>query len=417
MTTEPRTLRASEWDVWYDKLMSAFAVTKSPEERELDRSLTEPERSIGVWDGDEPVGTAGLLSFRMAVPGGAVVPTAGVTMVSVAATHRRRGVLRSMMRRQLEDLRASGREPLVGLTASEPEIYGRFGYGLAARALWADIDTGRVALELPRELAADAARLRLRQVDEAAVVRDACEAVYARRVPERPGMLERGPGWERKPLLDAERLRGGASPLRAVLALRDGEPVGFARYAVRPGWSARGSAEAEVVLRDLEALDPAAHAALWQFLWGIDLTTVLRVSARPLDDPWQYLVSDVRRCGASWRDGLFLRPVEVGAALAARSYARPVDVVIEVEDDFCPWNTGRWRLSGDDKGAVCAPTREPADLSLSVRELGAAYLGGTSLAALERAGLVREARPGSGALREAATAFLSDVEPWLPHTF
>ena len=184
---------------------------------------------------------------------------------------------------------------------------------------------------------------------------------------------------------------------------------------MKPSWDERDVPQGTVLLRDLEALDPGAYGALWRFLFGIDLTTTLSVQGRPVDDPWLHMVNDVRLCGLRWRDGLFVRPIEVGPALALRTYATPVDVVIEVEDDFCPWNAGRWRLSGDAKGAGCARTRDAADLALSVRELGAAYLGGESLSSLARAGRVRELR--KGALSEASVAFGSDLAPWLPHNF
>lgn len=417
MTTAPRVIQESDWDPWYDKLLRSFSEEETQEERDLNRELTELGRALGVWDGDEIVGTAALLSFRMTVPGGHAVPTAGVTMVSVAPSHRRRGILRSMMRRQLDDLRDSGEEPLAVLTASEPEIYGRFGYGMATRLLAAEIDTSRVRLDVPE--GTDAVRLRM--VDDPASVRDACETVYARRVPERPGMLERRPGWERVPLVDPERHREGASAMRCVLAEREDEVVGYARYAVKPEWSDQEVPRGAVLLNDLEALDPAAYGALWRFLFDIDLAPLLKTDNRPVDDPWLHMVSDVRRCAPRWRDSLFLRPVHVGAALAARTYSAPVDVVFDVEDAFCPWNTGRWRLSGDQKGAVCTRTGDPADLALTVRELGAAYLGGTSLMALAQAGRVREPRAygggEGGALREASRAFRGDVEPWLPHGF
>src|SRR5881392_4141987 len=116
MATDLRTLRDSEWDHWYGKLERAFGgVAEAAEERGLYRELTVLDRSLGVWDGDECVGTAGAFPFRVAVPGGAFVTAAGVTMVSVAATHRRRGILTSMMRRQLDDVRGWG-EPLAVLT-------------------------------------------------------------------------------------------------------------------------------------------------------------------------------------------------------------------------------------------------------------------------------------------------------------
>ncbi|MGW1538863.1 GNAT family N-acetyltransferase [Streptomyces sp. NPDC002309] len=407
--SEPRVLRPDDWDPWYDTLIRSFGgVPETTEERELWNALTEIDRSLGVWEGDACVGTAGAFSFRLTVPGGASVATAGVTMVGVAATHRRRGVLTSMMRRQLDDVRSWG-EPLAVLTASEPAIYGRFGYGAATYGLSADIDTGRVRLSVPA--AADDVRLRYAAPAE---VLDVCEGVYARLVPSRPGMLARRPGWERLGLLDPEGERDGASPLQCVVAERDGEVSGYARFRVKLGWGEAGH-DGTVVLTDLAGLDPATEGALWRFLFGVDLTTTLSVRGRPADEGWQYQVSDRRRCRPRSRDSLFLRLVDLQAALQARTYQVPVDVVFEVEDDFCPWNAGRWRLTGDSKGASCARTTDAADLALSVRELGAAYLGGVGLGALAAAGRVREIR--TGALAEAAVGFGSTVAPWLPHGF
>ncbi|MEU7277216.1 GNAT family N-acetyltransferase [Streptomyces sp. NPDC045431] len=409
MTKELRVLHPEEWDRWYGQLELAFGgVPEAPEARELWRELTECERSLGVWDGGTCVGTAGSFSFRLSVPGGALVPAAGVSMVSVAPTHRRRGVLTSMMRRQLDDVREWG-EPLAVLTASEQPIYGRFGYGVATQQLRAEIDTTRVRLSVPD--GTDDVGLRLVAPVEASA---ACEAVYARMVTERPGMIARKPGWERLPLLDPPGERGGASPLQCVLAERAGEVVGYALHTNTPGFEPAG-AKGRITVRYLGALDPAAYAALWRYLFGIDLTTTVQFWNRPVDDAWQLLVSDIRRCGVSPRDGLYVRLVEAGAALEARAYQTPVDVVLEVEDPFCPWNAGRWRLSGDAKGAVCSRTRDTPDLALSVRDLGAAYLGGFTLASLAAAGRVRELR--RGALAEASLAFGSSVAPWLPHSF
>ncbi|NEA96289.1 GNAT family N-acetyltransferase [Actinospica acidiphila] len=406
---ELRSLQPDEWDSAYGNLLRAFGgLPEADEERQLWRDLTEFGRFLAAWDGDRCVASGGAFSFRLTVPGGASVPAAGVTMVSVAATHRRRGLLTAMMRRQLDDIRSWG-EPLAVLTASEPAIYGRFGYGAATFQLDAEIDTVRAGLSVPD----GTDDVRLRYADPVEVL-DACEAVYAQLVPGRPGMPARRPGWERLGVLDPESERGGASPLQCVVAERDGATVGYARFRVKPSWGP-GGPEGEVALSALDALDPAAGAALWRFLFDLDLTSSLRVRGRPVDDSWQYLVKDVRRCRPAVRDALYVRPVEVGAALAARTYRAPVDVVLEVEDAFCPWNAGRWRLSGDAKGAVCEPTRDAADLALSVRELGAAYLGGVSLTALAAAGRVRELR--EGALAEASVAFGSDPAPWLPHGF
>lgn len=412
MALETRVLQPDEWDVWYDQLELAFGgVPESAEERALYRSLTETERSLGVWDGGTCVGSAGAFSFRLSVPGGALVPAAGVTMVGVSPTHRRRGVLTSLMRRQLDDVRAGG-EPLAVLTASEPAIYGRFGYGTATYAMSVDIDTTRVRLDVPP--GTDEVRLRLVDPERALT---ACEKVYARLVPLRPGMTARQPGWERAVLLDPPERRAGTSALQCVVAERpDGEVTGYARYRVRPDWEPAGS-DGKVEVADLDALDPATAAALWRFLFGIDLAWTVRAPRRPVDDAVLHLAGDVRRSRPTVRDALHVRLVDLPAALEARAYGAPLDVVLEVEDGFCPWNEGRWRLvaDGDGGGARCVRTAEPAALELSVRELGSAYLGGVTLSSLAAAGRVRELRPG--ALAQASRAFTGDVAPWLPHGF
>ncbi|MFE2938864.1 GNAT family N-acetyltransferase [Streptomyces sp. NPDC059255] len=415
MTLDLRVPNQSEYDSWQGALELAFGgVEGSVGDPDLLRDLAEIERAIGVWDGDECVGTAGAYSFRLSVPGGAQVPTAGVTRVSVAPTHRRRGVLTSMMRRQLDDVRSWG-EPLAVLTASEPVIYGRYGYGVASHALTAEIDTSRVRIQAPGGGDGHGDGIRLRRVrPDDPEVREACEALYAAEVARRPGMLGRRPGWERLPVVGTGVARDGRSPLQCVLAERDGEVVGFTLFHNRPEWDSAGP-KGTIELQDLHAADPVAYAELWRFLFGIDLTSAVRVRSRPVDDPFRYLVSDPRRCALRIRDDLYLRPVELAPALEARTYRTPVDVVLEVTDAFCPWNEGRWRLSGDAKGATCARTADAPDLVLSVVELSAAYLGGTSLTALAGAGRVREVR--AGALDAASVAFGSDVAPWLPHGF
>ncbi|MFJ8883939.1 GNAT family N-acetyltransferase [Streptomyces sp. NPDC102402] len=410
MTTELRMLSAAERDAWFGCLELAFGgVPFAPESRELWAALAEPPRAIAHWDGTDCVGTAAAYSFRLTVPGGAAVPAAGVTGVSVSSTHRRQGLLTSMMRRQLDDVRSWG-EPLAVLMASEPVIYGRFGYGAATSEMNLRIDTSRVRLALPP--GTDAVRVRRSSPEQAL---GACEAVYGRLAAARPGTPLRRPGWERMPVKDPESRREGGSPLQCVLAERDGEVTGYVTFHLRPAWDDAGP-RGTVAVRDLAALDPASYAALWSYLSGIDLTSVIECHNRPVDDAVLRLVSDVRRCEVRLRDGLYVRLVELGAALEARSYRAPLDVVLDVEDAFCPWNAGRWRLTADAKGAAaCRRTDDEPELALSVNALGAAYLGGVSLTTLAAAGQVRELR--ADALREAALAFSTDVQPWCPHGF
>ncbi|MEO3973452.1 GNAT family N-acetyltransferase [Streptomyces sp. CAU 1734] len=411
MTASLRVLGHDDRDQWYGAVERAFGgVPMAAERRALRGALTEDRRSLGAWDGGECVGTASSYAFRISVPGGALVPAAGVALVGVVPTHRRRGLLTAMMRRQLDDIRARN-EPLALLTASEPAAYGRFGYGIATRQLCVEIDTVRAAVEPPEgtEL------IRLRQADPAdGAVLARCEAVYAALVRERPGMLARRPGWERWGLLDPPSARGGGSPLQCVLAERDGETVGWARYRTAPSWSHAGPT-GTVTVTEIHARDAAASAALWRFLCGIDLMAGVHAFNLPVDDPVLHLVPDPRRCEPRLRDGAHLRLVEVGGALAARAYRVPVDVVLEVTDAFCPWNEGRWRLSGGPGGAVCERTADPADLALDVRDLASVHLGGVPVRELARAGRVRELSPG--AVSAASLAFGSEVVPWLPHNF
>ncbi|WP_051940580.1 GNAT family N-acetyltransferase [Phaeacidiphilus oryzae] len=421
------TLAPDEWNTWYGVLERAFGgVAEAPEERALWHDLTEFDRSIAVYDGKptkQLVAASSAFSFRAVVPGGAEVPAAGITMVGVLGTHRRRGVLSAMMRRLLDDARERD-EPLAVLTASEPAIYGRFGFGVASRKMRVSIPRHRVRIVPPSDPSGFLPHgpvPRLRMVD-AAEAAPACEELYRRVGPGRPGWLARPDGWERQAVLDPESYRGGGSPLMCVLA-EDPEAAGdaggglrgYSRYSVKPGWEWQG-AKGTVNVRDVQAADPVAYAELWRYLLEIDLTDTVVCANLPVDDPLLELVTDARRCDAGVVDSLHARLVDLRAALSARRYTRPMDVVLEVADDFCPWNEGRWRLSADAEGrAVCERTADQPDLALTARELGAAYFGATSLAQQAGAGRIAELRPG--ALAEASGAFATDVAPWLPRGF
>jgi predicted acetyltransferase len=165
----------------------------------------------------------------------------------------------------------------------------------------------------------------------------------------------------------------------------------------------------------LRALTPAAHAALWQFVLSVDLVRTVQAPMASTDDPLRHLLSDGRALHSNPVDALWVRLVDVDRALAARRYPAPIDLVLEVRDDFCPWNTGRWRLTGHPAGGHCARTDRDPDLVLGIEELGAAYLGGVSLAALQSAGRVAEVSPGAVTL--ASTAFGWPVAPWCPDEF
>lgn len=378
----------------------------SPELIALVRETFELDRMIGSFDGAQMVASACIYSFEMAVPGGRV-PMAGVSWVSVLPTHRRRGLLTGLMRHQLHGLHESGGEAVAGLTASEPPIYGRFGYGQATSGVMMTIPRHKAALRLPP--GTDEVGVRLASNDESFETR---LEVYNRHVGDRPGMIVRSADWARGLTADLAEVRPGSSILRVALAERRGKTVGYATYRTKPERLGKGTVNVQEIIAD----DPAGYAALLRYLFDLDLTATISIDRPiPTDSPLLHQLMNPRTAEPRLVDALYLRLVDVDRALAARTYATPIDTVIEVVDDFCPWNAGRWRLVGDEKGAGCERTSAAADLVLAARELGAAYLGGVTLRALANAGLVQEQR--NGAVAEASKAFASDVAPWLPFAF
>jgi predicted acetyltransferase len=414
MSTSPLALRrlaASELGDLVTNDEIAFNVEPYSEQaRAAYLSLLEPERTIGTFDGATLVGGATIFDFRLSVPG-AIVPMAGVSWVSVLPTHRRRGILTALIRHQLHGMHESGGEPVAGLTASESAIYGRFGYGQASWSAAVTVQRHRNALRLPP--GPDDITLRMAPSQDEDTVA-ACAAVYRRRVPERPGMLILTPAYERFDHADFDQARQGRSNLRTILAERDGRAIGYARYRANPAREL-GLSASRIDVHSAYADDIAGYGALMRFLLDIDLSASTDFARMPVDSPLLYLLTDIRAAAPRLVDSLYIRLVDLDRALAARTYAAPIDVVLDVTDGFCPWNAGRWRLAGDEKGATCERTQAPADLAVDVRELGAAFLGGTPLRALQAAGLVEERRVG--AVAEASRAFRSDVAPWLPVVF
>lgn len=403
-----RPVGYDEFPALHAVLAHAFGGAPDEETDARERELLEFDRTLAAFDGDELVGSAAAFSLELTVPGGSV-PAAGVTWVGVLPTYRRRGLMTSLMRRQLDDIHEAGREPIAALWASEPPIYGRFGYGLAAPVVRLTVQ--RSAKALRTVAGAAGLRARLVEPDEAVAL---VQPIYDHDRGRRAGMFALSAGWQQLRTYLPAHEREGASPLRTVL-IEDGEGVrAYARYVTRAEWTA-GGPESTVVVRDVHARDPAAGAAVWGYLLDIDLSAKVEIRLRPPDDPLLGLLVNPRRAGIGIGDGLYVRLVDVGAALSARTYTAPVDVVLDVSDEFCPWNGGRWRLVGDPTGGRCASTGDPADLRLDVRELGAAYLGGTSLFALADAGLVTERT--AGAVRELSTALHHEPAPWCPIIF
>jgi predicted acetyltransferase len=390
-------------------------------DRRLVLERFEFDRSLAAFDGTAQVGVTMCHSFQLSVPGGDVLPAAGVTFVAVLPTHRRRGVLNSLMRQQLADINERG-EPLAVLWASESVIYSRYGYGRASWSYNFTLKRGEGTLTRAAAAAASPERsgIQLRLAEPQAVLPELAK-VYDAVLPSRAGFFARSDAWWRRLTYDPPAERGGSGPLRCVLAEDDHGPRGYALYSANDTWS-DFLPENVLTVRELMATDPAASAALWTDLLSRDLTTEFRLRQRPVDDPLLYQLADPRRTRTTMMDALWVRLIDVPRALAGRRYASPVDVVIEVRDELLPANTGRWRLTtardgevGQGLAATCEPAAGAADLTLDVTDLGAAYLGGTRLGALAGADLVSELRPG--AVRALSAALATDPAPWCPMVF
>ena len=361
------------------------------------------ERVHGAWEGGRAIGGASAFPFELTVPGGRV-RAAGITAVGVLPTYRRRGVLRTLMRAQLDDCRRRG-EPVAYLWATEDTIYGRFGYGIASVSGEIEIARERTAYHATPDAPPDA---RLVSLEEAEVL---VAPVYERVAADTPGMFARTPAWwQARVLDDPDWRRAGAGQLQCVIVDLGSGPAAYALYRVNFGTD-RGAPTGAIDVVEAMGDSPAATRAIWRYLLDIDWTARVKARLLPVDHPLFLLLAEPRRLRFNVRDGLWVRLVDVGAALSARSYAASDPVVIEVADEFCPWNGGRWRVS--EKGAE--ETGSEAEIRCDVTALGSVYLGGFTWSRLARALRVEERRPG--ALARADGLFRTSVAPWCPEVF
>ncbi len=378
-------------------------------ERNLERAerfakVLPRERMHAAFDGDRIVGGAGAFPFQLTVPGGPIA-CAGVTVVGVLPTHRRRGVLTAMMRTQLDDVRNRG-EPIAALWASEEVIYRRYGYGLASFVGEIELASGYSGL---REGPDPSASSRLITLDEA---KSLIPPVYDRVRASTPGMFERTqPWWDLRNLDDPPDRRQGGGVKNALLLELGGKPAGYALYRLYPKFE-QGSAAGHLEVIEAVADGPVATRELWRVLLDMDWKASVKAFLLPIDHPLQHQLSYPRRMRMRIGDGLWVRLVDVGAALSARAFGSEGPVVFEVADSFLPENAGRWRLAG----GTAERTEDDPDLALDVGELGSTYLGGFTFAELVRAGVVRELKEG-GAARADAVFVTAAPKPWCPEIF
>ena len=381
-----------------------FGGENEVEDAERFAQWIELDRMHAAFDGDRIVGGAGAFTYRMTVPGGVDVSAAGVTVVGVLPTHRRRGLLTSLMKAQLVDCRERG-DLVAYLWASEGTIYGRFGYGLASRIGSMSLSKDRTRFAQPFE---PRGTVRLVDLEEAART---FPALYDEVRLQRPGAFSRSKAWweTRKLFDDPARRHGGGVLNRALLEL-DGKPAGYALYRVKQDWRS-GYSTGTVTISEAVAPTPESTRELWRWLLDFDWTSEFSADLLPLDHPLFLLLAEPRRMQFALNDGVWVRLIDVGGALSARSYSGDGKIVLDVTDDLLPENAGRWRV--DASGAE--RTDAAPDLQLDITGLGTVYLGGFGFGDLVRASRAKELTPAAAARADAL--FATTVLPWCAEIF
>jgi len=387
-------------------ITTAFGMALSPERIEYQKRIIELDTRIAAFDSDKLVGSAGVYAFDMSTTGGRAVKTAGLTVVAVMPTHRRRGILRALMRRHLDEARAKG-QPIASLWASEAAIYGRYGYGLASFA-------GEISIE--REKTAfvgtnPCSEARLVSDEEALAI---MPTLWDRAHQIAPGMPSRSESWwKNRRLLDIESVRAGFGPLQRVVFTIGGRPEAYALYRTRLTFETPDILVSTVkVLEAIGATSDGTRTA-WRYLFDLDLAGRIEAANLPMDHPLFLLLAEPRRARFSVHDALWVRIVDIEAALAARAYSSRESLVLDIEDTMCPWNNGRFRLDGETGHVV--RTQEHPDLRLPISSLGSAYLGGIAFSRMAEVGAV-EAKT-DGAIEKADRLFHSTRAPWCPEIF
>lgn len=404
MAVEIRAIEAGEYETMRQTMGLVFGFDP-PDGDERFRRLVPLERTRCGFDDGTMVSTSGAFNLEMTAPG-TVLRCGGTTMVSVAPTHRRQGLLRSMMRSHLDDVKEHG-EPIAALWASDSAIYGRFGYGCASICYELGVDRSHVDLH---RLAPSIESIRMVDREEALKL---APLVYERLAGTTPGFFARSPDWwESRTFRDTESARSGATSLRfAVTHGADGID-GYVAFRTKSDWD-EGHGNGKVTIRDLFGTTPESWTALWSFVLSQDLIAEIEADLRPTDDPIFDLLAGTRRVKAVRSDALWIRIMDVPAALSARAYSAPVDVTMAVSDPMGDV-TGTYRLTVNGDDIECSASSGEPDVHLDLEDLSAGYMGMSRFRQLSRVGRVTGDPTTLTALDEA---FTWDPQPWCPEIF
>ncbi|MEV0316850.1 GNAT family N-acetyltransferase [Streptomyces sp. NPDC050658] len=376
------------------------------------RATYDYARTLGAFEGDRCVATFRSFAQQLTAPGGAAVPADAIANVTVAPTHRRRGLMSRMMAADLAAAKDRG-DVVATLVAAEYPIYGRYGFGPATLATEWVIDVPRAGLDPRWSGPADGARVDLVDSDD---VRKEGPPLHERLRARTHGFTDRDERWWR---LNTGQLvtpeYPWTEPFYALYRSPSGEVEGLVAYTTEESWSDGSQPQYVLTVLDLIATTPAAEHALWRHLCSIDWVTTVKTGNRAPDDLLPLLLPDARAARVGKQaDWLWVRILDVVRALESRTYESSASLVLEI-GDRAGFAAGRFRLDATPDGASCAPTADPAELSLDVGELGTLWLGDESAERLARAGRLAEER--AGALAAADSLFRTRRRPWCPDLF
>jgi predicted acetyltransferase len=398
-----RPIVESEIPAWIRTDAAGFG-EDAEEHAKLERWIGEQlDRTRAAFEGDDLVATSRNRGFELTVPGGALLPAGGVIAVAVLPTHRRRGILRTMMTALLDDSVAHG-ESVSMLTASEGGIYGRFGFGASTLALDLKLDLRGVEFVQARPEG------RLRMVDRAELEKHSVE-LFERVRRARPGAVSRAESWWAE--VQAPHKMG--TRFDVLFEGADGRVDGFVTYSVKDRWHPDPAHELHV--RDFVAASPGAEHALWRYLCEMDLVRTVHAPMVPVDTPLPWLLASPRAVLMQpAADFVWTRVLDAPVALGSRTYASPGRLVIEVRDEMRPGGAadGTFVLDGGPDGATVTASKETPDLTCDVAALSTVWLGGVRWSTLASAGRVEERT--DGALARADAMFASTPLPF-PYTW
>ena len=388
-------LRTSTWNDFPSvKVINARGENgyRSQVDFDAHRLVFTPDRSIMAFDGKNMVGNALSYEMDMYIPGG-ISKIAAVASVSVQATHRRKGINKSIMKYQLEDIH-SRQEPLAVLQASESIIYGRYGYGMASFESNLEIEKTRSAYAI------DHASEGQPYFIEESEAREIFPQIYAKAIENRVGMVRRRENWWEFRFREPG-LKGGDPKSWFVKYQKNGENDGYLRYTIN---------DVELNVIELIASSHEAYSSLWRLCLDMDLVDIIKAEHRPADEELKWMLADPRRLVEYSCDRYWVRLVDVKKALSQRLYSVDGSLTLEVRDSFLPWNQEVVELRSESGESSCATSNRNPDIVLSAGDLGAVYLGGINFSTLLAAGRIEEITKGS--ISKANLMFSTKRNPW-----